>query len=86
MIWKQIRQQYPDKWLLIEALEAHSNEGKRILEELTVVNPYDDSRTAIKAYQQWHRKFPGREFYVIHTDREKIEITERKWLGIRGSL
>jgi hypothetical protein len=35
-------------------------------------------------YVQRHRQAPDREFYVLHTDRETLDITERRWLGIRG--
>jgi len=27
---------------------------------------------------------PQRELYVFHTSREALDITERRWLGIRG--
>jgi len=26
-----------------------------------------------------------RELYVFHTSRETLDITERRWLGIRGA-
>ncbi len=29
MKWQDVRKQYPDTWLLIEALEAHTTEEKR---------------------------------------------------------
>ena len=35
-------------------------------------------------YIQLHREAPERELYVFHTDRETLDITERRWLGIRG--
>ena len=69
---------------MVEAIEAHSEAGKRILEELTIVNTFPDSRTAMRGYTQLHEQAPERELYVLHTDREKLDITERRWLGIRG--
>ncbi len=86
MKWEEIRKQYPDQWLLVEAIEAHSESGKRIVEELTVVNTFADSKTAMEEYLQLHRKQPERELYVLHTDRESLNITERRWLGIRTAL
>jgi hypothetical protein len=30
MQWQQIREKHPNQWLLIEAIEAHSEPGMRI--------------------------------------------------------
>jgi len=84
MTWSDIRDHYPSQWLLVEALEAHSQAGKRIIEDMAVVGLYPDSVTAMKDYQKRHREAPQREFLVLHTDREDLDITERRWLGIRG--
>ncbi|MFQ5631540.1 MAG: hypothetical protein ACE5I1_22440 [bacterium] len=84
MTWNEIRTHYPHRWLLVEALEAHSDRGKRILDKLAVVDTFADSREAMKKYAFFHRRAANREFYVLHTDRDSLEITERQWLGIRG--
>ncbi len=31
MNWPQVRQAYPEQWLVIEALEAHSVLGKKMM-------------------------------------------------------
>lgn len=36
MRWAEIRQQYPNQWLVVEALEAHTEENHRKLDEMTV--------------------------------------------------
>jgi hypothetical protein len=69
---------------LICAIKAHSKAGQRILEEMTVVNVFPDARMALKGYTTLHEQSPERELLVLHTDREKLDITERKWFGIRG--
>ncbi len=84
MTWEEIRKQYPRQWLLVEAIKAHSEFDKRILEQLSVINTFPDSVTAMSSYTQFHREAPERELYVLHTDREKLDIMERSWLGIRG--
>ncbi len=82
MKWQEIRTHYP-QWLLVEAIQARSEASKRILEQLAVVNTFSDSATALKSCQQLHHKAPERELYVLHTSRETLDITERRWLGIR---
>jgi hypothetical protein len=84
MIWSDIRKHYPHQWLLVEAIKAHSESGQRILDELSVVSTFPDSVTAMKGYTQLHQEAPERELYVFHTDRQQLNIAERRWLGIRG--
>jgi hypothetical protein len=84
MQWQEIRAHYPQQWLLIEAVKAHSEADKRILDQLAVVDVFSDSVAAMKSYARLHREAPQRELYVFHTSRETLDITERSWLGIRG--
>jgi hypothetical protein len=48
MQWQEICQHYPQQWLLVEAITAHSTTGKRILEHLTVIDIFPDSVTAMQ--------------------------------------
>jgi len=84
MQWQDIRKHYPQQWLLIEAIKAHSEADNRILEQLAVVGTFPDSTSALMGYKQLHREAPQRELYVFHTSRERLNVTERLWLGIRG--
>ena len=84
MKWQEIRDHYPTQWLLVEAIKAHSESGKRILDEIAVVSTFVDSVIAMKAYTELHREEPDRELYVLHTNREQLNIIERRWLGVRG--
>jgi hypothetical protein len=84
MKWQEVREQFPEQWLLVEATQAHSEEGKRIVDELNVINTFSDSLDAMHEYGELHQKDPWREYYVFHTKRETLEIRERFWLGIRG--
>jgi hypothetical protein len=83
--WNDIRSSYPRQWLLVEALAAWSQAGKRIVEELAVVGTYPDGMSAMTSYKELHHREPGREFYVVHTDREVLDIGELHWFGIRAA-
>ena len=83
MRWPEIRRHYPEKWLLIEAIQAHSKADQRILDDIAVVDTFSDSVAAMKRYTHLHHEAPQRELYVCHTDREDLGIRERRWLGIR---
>lgn len=84
MQWQEICSHYPQQWLLVEAIKAHSEADRRILEQLAVVGTFPDSTTAMKSYLQLHKEAPERELYVFHTSREKLDVTERRWLGVQG--
>ncbi|MCA9927422.1 MAG: hypothetical protein KC419_03050 [Anaerolineales bacterium] len=84
MNWEEIRTLYPKQWLLVEATKAYSESSKRILEQLQVLQSFADSTSAMKQYSQIHRQQPQREMYVLHTDRAELDISERRWIGIRG--
>ena len=85
MQWAEIRRTYPSQWLLVEALAAHSRADKRIVEDLAIVDTYPDGMAAMAGYKELHRREPGRELYVVHTDREALDIGELHWFGIRAA-
>lgn len=85
MQWSEIRQTYPDHWLVVEALQAHTTpQAHRRLDELLVVELCEDGNQAMGIYRRLHRQYPEREFYFVHTSREVLDISERNWLGIRS--
>jgi hypothetical protein len=83
MNWQEVRLNHPNRWLLVEAAQAHTEAGRRILDDLVVHNTYDDSAVAMRDYAQMHLQRPDRELYVLHTSREEVKVEERRWLGIR---
>jgi hypothetical protein len=63
MRWAEIREQYPNQWLIVDALEAHTEGDRRKLDQMTVVEVCPDGATALSHYQELHRQHPQREFY-----------------------
>ncbi len=86
MNWSDIRQNYPDEWLVIEAIEAETTtDHKRHLKRIAVLERCSDGQAAFIGYRHWHQKYPLREFYFLHTSREEPDIQEQVWVGIRRS-
>jgi hypothetical protein len=77
MQWPDIRKRYPGQWLLLEALEAHSEGGFRKMDKLAVLNSYPNSQVAFQDYRSIHRDKPDHELFIAHTDKEALEIKER---------
>ena len=87
MIWEEVKNVYPNQWLIIEAIEAYTEGDKRIIAQMTVVNNYqDDNNKALLQYLQLHRKHRERELYVVHTSRPELDIIEQKWIGVRADI
>ncbi|MNE72751.1 hypothetical protein D3C81_2161720 [compost metagenome] len=83
MNWETLRENFPNQWVLLEAIEAHSNDGRRILDRISLINAYDEGKKALEEYKSIHKKEPSRELYVAHTSKTELKIIERQWLGVR---
>ncbi len=83
MRWHEVRERYPDQWLLVETIDAYTDGDKRVLNQLSVIDSFEDSTEAFRGYQELHRESRGRELYALHTSREHLDVTEQVWLGIR---
>jgi len=85
MQWSDIRKAYPNQWLVIEALQAHTTpDNRRVLDKISVIELCADGSAAMQGYRQLHRQYPTREFYFVHTSRENLDIRQRQWIGIRS--
>ena len=84
MKWENVREKYPNTWVLIEAIEARSANGERILEKISVLNYFENSEDAMLEYRKEHKSNPNRELYVYHTQNELLQIKERVWMGVRS--
>lgn len=84
MRWPDVRGSHPDQWLVIEALDAHTDGDRRIIDDVSVIDTCIDGRTTMKRHAELRRLHPHREFCFVHTSMLELEIEERLWLGIRG--
>jgi hypothetical protein len=84
MKWEDVRQAFPNQWVLIEAIHAFTNDkSERVLEEVAPLKMFTNSPDAMKSYKVLHREDPTREMYVLHTSKEEPNIIEKKWVGVR---
>ena len=83
MRWINIRKNYPNQWLVIEAVKARSVKSRRVLDKISVVETCFDGQVAMQKYRKLHKQHPERELYFVHTSRKQLSIQERQWLGIR---
>ncbi|MGL5066477.1 MAG: hypothetical protein ACRC6T_01430 [Sarcina sp.] len=83
MKWNEIRDNYNNKWVLIEALKANSVSGKRVIEDMSVIGVYENGNEALKNYSIRHKADKTKEMYVYSTSKKTLDIDERLWIGVR---
>jgi hypothetical protein len=84
MKWSEVREQFPDCWVLVEAISAVSRDSKRTIEEMSVLDNFEETMDAWKSYKHYHLADPNREFYIFYTGNEYLEVLEQPFIGIRG--
>jgi hypothetical protein len=84
MKWEDIRKAFPNRWVLIEAIDAYTNErNERILKKVMPIETFLEPMEAMNEYKRLHKENPHRELYVLHTNRKETNILEKKWTGVR---
>lgn len=78
-----MRERFSNEWVVLEATKAYSKEGQRFIEEMTVIDSFNDSVKALKRYSELHQNEPHREYCFFHTSRPEIVARER-YVGVRG--
>lgn len=88
MKWQDVRELFPDKWVLIEAIEAYTTEDrKRIVEQLSIIGAATDFFEVMAMYKQINKHAPRRELFVVHAQNEELEIKVRyRFLRITGPV
>lgn len=86
MKWEQVREQYPEQWVLVEVISAYSKNSIRYIEEVAVISSFTDSTLAWKEYKKLHLSDRTREYYIFHTDHKTMEVEEQKFVGVRRRL
>ena len=77
MQWDEVREMHPDRWLVIEALEAHTTEtSQRILDRIAVIEECPDSSIAWRRCWKLNRENRSRELYAVSTRTAVLDIEE----------
>ncbi len=76
MTWEEIRNQYPHRWLVVEAIDAYTDGPHRVIDNLNVMTVLgeDDWKPAWKEFERLHHADKEREYYPLHTDRKELNI------------
>lgn len=79
----EVRQLFPDRCVLVEALKSETRGKERIIEEMSVIDDFENGNAAWKVYKKLHAENQNRELYLFHTNNEEIKIIEQPYIGVR---
>ncbi|WP_135551294.1 hypothetical protein [Paenibacillus cymbidii] len=72
MLWTEVRELFPNQFVLLEELKSHYEDSKLHIEEVAVIKPIPDSQEAMKEL------FAAKdERFVYHTSNENIIVEVR---------
>jgi hypothetical protein len=72
MLWSEVRELFPDQFVLVEELKSHYEDNKLHVEEVAVIKSILDPQVA------WKELFAAKnERFVYHTSNEDIIVEVR---------
>ncbi len=78
MLWSEVRDLFPNQFVLVEELKSHYEASKLHVEEVAVIKPIQDAQAA------WKELFSAKnERFVYHTSNENIIVEVRSKPMIR---
>jgi len=83
MKWSEVREHFPERCVLVEALKSETRGKERIIEEMSVIDDFENGNAAWKVYKKLHAENTNRELYIFHTNNEEIKVIEQPYIGVR---
>lgn len=73
MKWSEARKTYPNKWIVFDSLKQHEEDNKLIVEDIAIIEVFDDINDAFKYYRMLHRQDKSRQLSFDDTRKDKLE-------------
>lgn len=80
MKWEEVRNIYPNKFVLLRSLEAHIEENKKCIDDVAVVRVLDDEEASNLLI-----KCKG-DTFVFHTSKEELSMNIIQMPILRGTF
>lgn len=81
MKWSEARKTYPNKWIVFDSLKQHEEDNRLIVEDIAIIEVFDDLNDAFKYYRMLHRQDKSRQVSFDDTRKDKLEY-EIKRIGL----
>jgi hypothetical protein len=84
--WSEVRQHFPERCVLVEALKSETRGKERVIEEMSVIDDFENGNAAWKVYKKLYAENQTRELYIFHTKNEEIKVIEQPYIGVRRKV
>ena len=84
MKWSEVRQLFPERCVLIEALKSETRGKERIIEEMSVIDDFENGNAAWREYKKLHAEIKAVKLYIFHTNKEETKVIEVPYVGVEG--
>jgi len=74
VFWQEVRERFANQWVRLEVMKAHISEGNRYIDEVVVVDRFDDSTAAMHQYSELRKQDPHLLFSWTETGIGKIGV------------
>ena len=81
MTWQEARTVFPDRWLIIDAIESHLEGVNVRLDEIAVLATTTEGPDVMRLCGQWQRKLPHNEIFFVHTSQEVPPLKDYRHLS-----
>ncbi|GEO27402.1 hypothetical protein AAC03nite_31870 [Alicyclobacillus acidoterrestris] len=81
MRWAEVRELFPDKFVVLENLKSHTQDGHLHVEKVAVIRPLADGKEAVKGM----RNCTGDRF-IYHTSKDAIEMPIRPMPNLLSNI
>jgi len=61
MKWHEVKERFPNEWVVLVATKTHSKDGYQHIEEVIVIDRFQSSIQAMHRYDELHREQPYKE-------------------------
>lgn len=65
------------KWVVLEVIKAHSDNGYRYIEDVVIIDRFENAVSAMNRYEELRKDQPHREYCFFHTSRKNLMARER---------
>lgn len=87
MKWQEARMIFPDRWVIIDAIESHLEGVDVRLDEMAVLATTTEGQEVMPLHPkgmicgQWQRKLPNAEIFFVHTSQEVPPLKDYRHLS-----
>ncbi|OKL36346.1 hypothetical protein [Domibacillus mangrovi] len=79
MKWQEVREIYPDQYVLLSIVDSHLMDSHKVVDEVALIRPIDSAQEATSELLR-----SKGNTVVYHTSNEKFIIEMRKPSALRG--